>query len=190
MSVVTDNEIWMPIIGFENYYQISNLGNLKSLARKCGSGYIGVNYKYNMDRIIKPNITNKYYSAILYAKGKNKPTLIHRLVLQTFNPTKRKNMQVNHKDGNRLNNHINNLEWVTPKENINHAFRTGLCDHRKGENLWNTTLTNQQVYEIKKLYHNNIHTQAELARRFDVGTCCIWHIVHEKKLEAYKTKRG
>ena len=105
------DEIWHDIDGYEGLYQISNKGRVKSL--KCGK-----------ERIRTPVITNDgYLNVILYKNTTAQHRLIHRLVAEVFIPNPENKPQVNHKDENKLNNCVNNLEWATAKENINHGTR-------------------------------------------------------------------
>ena len=104
-------EVWKNVIGFEEIYQISSFGNLKS-------------FKKNKDGIILKQTNKKggYFSVVLIFNNKIKYTRIHRLVAESFilNPENKKH--VNHIDGNKQNNNVSNLEWNTPKENTNHAI--------------------------------------------------------------------
>lgn len=102
-------------------YQVSNLGKVKSLSRKkwCGSSYANRN-----ETILKEYIRNKYYAVKLSKDGKTKHFKVHRLVAEAF--IKKPELQVNHIDGNKQNNRVDNLEWVTQKENIEHAIKIGL----------------------------------------------------------------
>lgn len=108
-------EIWKDIKGFEGIYQISNLGNVKSYDKhiKNGNGYA-----VRKGKQLKPNLTKGgYYSVHLYiGQRKREPKLIHRLVAEQFLPNPNNYPQVNHKDENKLNNRVDNLEWCT--ENI------------------------------------------------------------------------
>ena len=108
------NEIWKDIKGYENKYQVSNLGNIRS-----------INYNNtNKPKILKPYIRNKYLSVRLSKNGKERHVKVNRIVAETF--IQRPELEVNHKDGNKLNNSVDNLEWCTRKENVQHAIRTGL----------------------------------------------------------------
>lgn len=113
-------EIWKDIYEFEGYYQVSNFGNIRSLDR-----FDGVNYRKG--QLIKPILKyNGYLQVGLRKNNKRKYFSIHRLVAIHFidNPDNKK--QVNHIDCNKQNNKVNNLEWVTPKENQFHAKENGL----------------------------------------------------------------
>ena len=110
-------EIWKDIQGYEELYQISNYGRIKSL-------------KYNKDNILKPYMTSTgYYKIDLRKNNTRKIKPIHKLVAQHFIDNPENKPEVNHKDGNKLNNRVENLEWVTRSENIKHSYKTGLHIH-------------------------------------------------------------
>lgn len=109
-------EIWKDVNVYEGAYQISNLGNIKSLPRKNTKG-----------KILKPAKNNRGYLRVgLCYKGKVRYDSVHRLVAETFIPNPKKLPEVNHIDGDKLNNKVENLEWVTKGENQSHAYKTGL----------------------------------------------------------------
>ena len=114
-----DNEIWRDIEGFEGRYQVSNMGRIKSLERVDSLG------RRVNERILSPGKDGKGYLFVILCKGgERKRYFIHRLCLMTFNPhPDMENLQVNHIDENKTNNHLSNLEWTTCKENINHGTR-------------------------------------------------------------------
>ena len=104
-------EIWHDIEGYEGLYQISNKGRVKSL------------YK-GSERILKPRLNSSgYYFITLCNDSVSKQFQLHRLVAQAFIPNLYNKPQVNHLDENKLNNCVNNLEWVTAKENNNYGTR-------------------------------------------------------------------
>lgn len=112
-------EIWKDIDGYIGKYQVSNLGKVRSLPRN-GT----VRYK----RILKIQTDRKGYNYVSFHKKKFK---VHRLVAEAFIPNPENKPQVNHIDGNKINNCVNNLEWATAQENIQHSLKTGLRDYRK-----------------------------------------------------------
>jgi hypothetical protein len=119
------SEIWKDVIGYEGNYAVSNLGNIKSpkkIVRHPKGGD-----KTLSEKNIKPR-PNKhgYYSINMCLNGKVKNTLLHRLIAITFIPNPDNKPQVNHKDGNKLNNSVGNLEWCTRVENSRHAWDNGL----------------------------------------------------------------
>lgn len=115
-------EEWKDIPGWEGCYKISNLGNL---------------YSYHHKKILAVNLNNTGYRIKTLYDGKTKrkvPMLVHRLVMMTFvNEPPDDKPYINHKDGNKLNNSVDNLEWCSAKENIDHAWKTGLMNIEKSK---------------------------------------------------------
>lgn len=113
--------------------------------------------------------------------GKKKTFRVHRLVLLAFEPCHpiEKN-EVNHIDGNKKNNSLENLEWITASENQQHAYRTGLNHGRKGETSNFHKLSAEDVKEIRYLYDNTKITRKELAERFHCTPSNITYIVNNK----------
>ena len=120
-------EIWKDIKGYEGYYQVSNLGRVKSLAR-----YIFIirnrgRQTYNQivkEKILKTHKSSNGYLLVFFKKNnKSKPFFVHRLVATAFIPNIENKPQVNHKDGNKQNNYLDNLEWATNCENMQHAWK-------------------------------------------------------------------
>ena len=105
------NEEWRNIEGYEGLYQVSNYGRVKSL-------------KNNL--ILKQRVCKGYLYVGIYLYGKVKMKRVHRLVAQAFASNPENKPQVNHKDCNKLNNCVNNLEYMTSSENIKHAFKMGV----------------------------------------------------------------
>ena len=102
---------------------------------------------------LKPQLnSNGYYRIYLSKNGKVTKKYIHRLVAKMFIPNPNDLPQVNHKDGNKLNNRAENLEWVTPKENIQHAFKKGLSKIPCGENNYHYGKYGSQTPYHKKVY--------------------------------------
>ena len=109
-------EIWKDIKDYEQLYVVSNTGKIKSLARKNTNG-----------GILKPSHNKDgYLQVILCKNGKTKCFKCHRLVAEQFIPNLNNKPEVNHIDGNKENNDISNLEWVTTSENVIHAFKKEL----------------------------------------------------------------
>lgn len=105
-----NEEVWKNIEGFINY-EVSNTGKIKNkITNKELAGGIKRGYR----QVILMNNNKRYYK------------LVHRLVAETFIPNYTKRPQINHIDGNKLNNNVENLEWCTRSENMIHAYKTGL----------------------------------------------------------------
>ena len=121
MSITSGNEIWADIVGYEGYYKISNFGNVKSCKRIIQHG-LGNADRVIESRIIKPYDDNHGYHLVSLSKdGKVKKHKVHRLVAKAFIPNPKNKPTVNHKNEIRTDNHVDNLEWATYKENNNHG---------------------------------------------------------------------
>lgn len=111
------SEEWLPVVGYEGLYEVSNLGRVKSLG----------NSKSRKEKILKQQIRNGYLSVELSKKHqKTKKFFVHRLVAIAFIPNPKNKETVNHENGDKLENRLENLNWMTRKENIAHAYETGL----------------------------------------------------------------
>ncbi len=115
---VLQGEIWRDIPSYETLYQASNYGRIKSLG----------NSQERKEKILKQQLQrNGYKRVMLYKRGlKPKNFPVHRLVASAYIPNPLKKEQVNHENGNKKDNSLGNLNWVSRKENIAHAFKTGL----------------------------------------------------------------
>lgn len=103
-------EIWKDIKGYEGKYQVSNLGNVRG------------------KKVLSPKINKNGYKEVSLYNGKQKSFYIHRLVAEAFIPNGNKLPQVNHINGDKTNNCVDNLEWISNYDNIQHSIRTGLRD--------------------------------------------------------------
>lgn len=113
-------EEWRPIEGFEGLYEVSNLGNVKSVERYVF--HLRYGKKFIKEKIRKPIDSGiGYLQVVLFKNGKRKNHLVHRLVAEAFISNPNNLPQVNHKDEDKTNNNVNNLEWCTSKYNNNYG---------------------------------------------------------------------
>jgi len=147
-------EEWKYIEGYPNY-QVSNFGRVKSL-------------KFGKERILKPMVRSGYLRVELDSNAKS----IHRLVCDCFHEKVEGKGKVNHKDGNKKNNNVANLEWCNDSENIRHAILNGLKPSSKGENNGQSKLKEYQVLEIRK----SDKSSRELGRVYGVDKSIILDI--------------
>ena len=147
-------EIWKDIEGYEGIYQVSNKGRVKSLKRKICSN--SNNHKYNTlsEKLLKLSGGGKYIQVILCKDGKTSAKLVHRLVAQAFIPNPNNLPCVNHKDENKKNNDVRNLEWCTYKYNNEYNGRIEKCKDKISLTLLSKTkhhkLTPEQKENIRK----------------------------------------
>ena len=123
------DEEWKDVEGYAGQYQISNQGRVKRLARveECfREDTQKTYYRRYADKILNPVISSDYYEVNLVYKDRSEYRRIHRMVAEAFIPNLDKLPCVNHIDGNKKNNRVENLEWCTYKENVSHASLTGL----------------------------------------------------------------
>ena len=167
-------EIWKDITGYEGIYQISNHGRVRRIWKKSRTNPEG------KLKILKMSITGYgYYSLYLFKNGKRKQYTIHKLVAVEFIENPLNKPQVNHIDGNKINNHVDNLEWCTCSENIKHAYKTGLKKAKTGADHYNSKLTQKQIDQIRKL--KGLKTHKEIAKMFNVSNSHITRILNNKK---------
>lgn len=185
-------EDWRPITDISvpgiipGKYFISNHGRVYNLDRSTIQKSVPVNDK-------KPN---QYMRASLQTDdGKRNYHLIHRIELIEFDfIDDYKEKQVNHKDGKKANNNIDNLEWTSASDNIKHAFKTGLKDVAKGEDCSYATITNKQARDIARLITLQKYTYDQIANIVgcekhivqNIASCQNWKSVcKEFELEKY-----
>lgn len=134
-------EIWKDIPNFENLYQVSNLGNVKSLEKYVNSAIKNNSKVKRKEQILKQYSKRGYLQVSLIKNHKRYYFNVHRLVAITFLPNPDNLPQVNHKDENTMNNNVDNLEWCTAKYNCNYGTRNkkiyNRTSFRKGHIPWN-----------------------------------------------------
>lgn len=155
---------------------------------KNAAGYLideyGVIVSQKRNYIMNGSISNTGYKQvhIRFDNGHRKTVKIHRLVALTFIPNPENKPQVNHIDGNKLNNHVSNLEWNTCKENLEHAVNVLKKDvyFKTGANHPNAKLNNKKVKKIREKYKKGGHTYRSLAKDYGVSSLVINQVIHNR----------
>ena len=166
-------EAWKTIDGYERY-QISNTGKVVSDKRQGSKG----------GEINPTKNEFGYLQVKLYKDGAGKYNnfAVHRLVASAFIDNPYNLPEVNHKDGDKNNNNVENLEWVTRQENVKHSFETGLNAPHCGEENGNHKLTQNDVDEIRKIYikGDELFGGAALAKEYGVSVSTICRIARNE----------
>lgn len=155
-------EEWRPVVGLEELYEVSNLGRV----RNC-CGYI-MKLRENRGGYLQVNLSDDY--------SRSYP-VVHRLVARAFIPNPKKSPQVNHIDGDRKNNRVDNLEWCTHGENMRRAFKLG-NKNQKGSKNNGSKLTEEIVIEIRE--KTKSMTQSAIAKEYGLSTGNVSLIVNRK----------
>lgn len=165
-NVVSVNEVWKDIPGYEGFYMVSNVGRVKTLNRQVLNERYGQQILITRpEKILSLSISKKQkgYSVVtLHINKKGKQFFVHRLVAEAFIGPRPEGLFVNHIDGDKLNNTPTNLEYVTVSENLLHAFKAGLNTSRKRTKR--CSLTDEQVREVRSLHKQGLGP-TEIGRR-------------------------
>jgi len=164
-----EGEKWLPIAGFEGWYEISNLGRVKRV-NGDNSAVAG--------KILNPWNRKDYAGVSLYKDGIESSFNVHKIVTATFLGPCPEGKEVNHIDGDKANNKLSNLEYATHSENMLHAFSSGLLT-RKGEKNSSSKLTESDVHEIRRLFVEGIKP-SPIALVFGVHSSTICKILNRK----------
>lgn len=195
------NEIWKPVVGFEGFYSVSNLGRVMRM---------GNTPKCKVNRLLKPSDAGStgYFSVSLSVDNKRKGTDVHILVMAAFVGPCPSGHNVNHKDTIKTNSRLANLEYTTFQANTQHALRMGVMavgdrhpsrlhpenlprgldhwTHKRpqnvlcGENRVNSKLTEKDVRRIRERYAQGGITQREISTDYGVTTSAIAGVVTRK----------
>lgn len=170
-------EIWKPIKGYEGYYEVSNHGRVKALGRKgSGCSIIDRIKKVTMpkDKALYPNIS-------LCVNGKSKTIMVHRLVALAFveNNDPENKKEVNHIDGNKINNFASNLEWVSSYENTMHGLSLGIMNTANGLTKPHVKFSKADIIDIKTRLSRG-ELGAHIAKYYGVHKGLIYLIKNNK----------
>ena len=149
-------ELWKPVKGYEGLYEVSNYGNVRGLATRTHNGYGSF---IKSGKLLRPTTDKDGYLVVgLRDRGRNKTAKVHRLVAEAFIPNPNGFLQINHKDEDKSNNCVSNLEWCTNTYNLNYGHRS----EKAGKTL-------RHVMKSKKLYQFDL----------DGNLLRIWPSIHE-----------
>lgn len=172
MSETIVAEEWRRVKGYEGWYEVSNLGRVRSVDRVVRRGVESVR---RTGRILKRNRATKYPTVILAKDATRHSFAIHTLVAEAFIGPRPAGNQVNHKDGEKSNCCEGNLEYTTPLQNMRHAIIAGLINN-KGEANGFAKISDYDVAVIRE-FHRRGMSQAELARRLKISKSQVNRIV-------------
>lgn len=174
------NEKWRPIDGFESSHEVSNLGRIRTIERE----WVGVTprghpaRRKTAQRVCGQRVSrNGYMQVALCVGGKPHSKLVHRIVAHAFIPPAHNCEQVNHVNGDKTDNRVENLEWTTARGNQLHAIANGLARGRRGMEHGMSKLTDSDVREIRRLLARGV-VQRRIAEQFGVAPCKITMIKH------------
>lgn len=168
----TQAERLVPITGYEGLYDVSNLGRVRS--------YHNFGFK-RRDNPRMMNPTKERYGYLQLTLCKNtvhEQIKVHQIVARAFLPPNPGGMQIDHVNGVKTDNRVDNLEWVTPKENTLRSVKTGLKP--KGERHWRHKLTKLQVDEIRSLYKTGNYTHRSLGEIFGVSHSVVGNVIRNQ----------
>jgi hypothetical protein len=187
-------EIWKPLDFTGNNYEVSSEGRVRSvfkiIIRKTGNKHT------RKSKVLRPSITKKgYHQVALSFNDKLVAIRVHRLVAHAFIPNPESKEHVNHKNGIKTDNSVENLEWATHKENVAHAIDNGLfimkADQAGRDRSINKTikkgslngfskLTEDKVREIRQKYIPRVYTREQLATEYNVTISAIKDVLIRK----------
>ncbi len=169
------NEQWRPVVGYEGWYEVSDHGHVKRI--KAGRGA-------RAGRILHPGNRHGYLHVALFQGGRStkQSAIVHRLVLAAFVGPCPAGLQVNHKNGIKTDNRAENLEYVTPKENVRHAQKVlGISwgGGVRGEKQHSAKLTARIVQDIRHRHKlDGGISLKQLAAEYGVGTRAIAKVIN------------
>lgn len=166
------NEVWKSVVGFEGRYEVSSEGRIKALSRDID--YSDGRKGRLPERLIKGTLLSAGYYCVSFDTKTRKS--IHTVVAEAFLGASEYRQTVNHKDGNKTNNCVENLEWATYKENNNHARKTGL-NNQHGEKCNLHKYSDQFIQAVRNVYAAYSPTYEDLGKLFGLTGCHARQIV-------------
>jgi hypothetical protein len=169
-----NNTVWKPVVGYEGLYEVSQNGDIRN-SRK--------------NKILKPILTPRGYYRISLYKGGGKIFFVHRLVAMAFIDNTLNKKEVNHINGNKIDNNVNNLEWCTRKENSKHSWDSGLQKitllHRQTASKLLTALKSKPVIDLQTgIYYDSLKNACN-ATNCKYGSS-HYRLTHNSKNQRFK----
>lgn len=171
-------EVWRSVVDYEGFYKVSSKGRVRSLNRVVKNSRPGTT-RIHKGKILKPGTINGYKHVILCANGKTKRESVHRLVANAFIKNDLGKPCINHKDRDRGNNCVENLEWCSYSENTRHYRKMDKWE-QVGEKNNNAKLTNKSVLKIRRLNKDG-ESQKNIAKKFHVTRSTVSEIINKKR---------
>ena len=167
-------EVWKPVVGYEMWYEVSNQGRVRRSVTITNT-WAG--------RILHPRIHPVGYVAVFLCVANMTRTMtVHKLVVEAFIGPILEGMQVNHKNGKKGDNRLENLEIVTPAENIHHALVVlGAVFSHSGEDHWCHKLTESDVREIRRICAAGGVSTSQIGKQYGVKQNTIEQIISRKR---------
>lgn len=165
-------EVWKDVKGFEGLYQVSNTGKVKSLPRMelITGRHEEPYYRKRAEKLLSQR-NGVYKNVNLYRGSEPSNRLVHRLVAEAFMPNPLGMPEVNHLDGDKFNNHLDNLEWADREGNAKHS-----CHKTTGSKCGTSKLKEVDVYEIAQLLLEGQLTQKEIGEMYNISNHAIFRI--------------
>jgi len=164
-----ENEIWLPVAGYNGMYEVSHFGRIRSYKKYAGINVRNMKFTDDGHRLL----------VTLHNNGKRKQYKVHHLVLSNFNCPISEGLNGCHNDGDYKNNYIGNLRWDTSSSNMQDAIKHGKRQFNRGENSGQAKLKKEDVLLIRNLLAIG-KTKGFIAKRFNVARSTIINISQQK----------
>jgi hypothetical protein len=173
------NKIWKPVKGYENYYEVSNDGEIRNIVRLI----VCSNRSYcRKQKELRQYVNRRGYKTVKLYDGNAKGVMftVHRIVALTFLENLNNYKEVNHIDYDKFNNSVENLEWCTRSHNVRHSYVTKDPTKYKGSGNKMSKLTEEQVIQMREDRKTGNFTYKQLAEKYSVGLTLVGYIINNK----------